>query len=206
MTARSAEESWARRRTKYARWLEDPDSFVLVAEANHQLLGYAFVTVGSGYSSWDSGRQQAQLETLSVAPSMRGHGLGSRLLGAVRDQLGDAGIETLALSAACPNDAAHRFYERQASAGRRSCLWERHETACKSGRTNVFDRWNDHGGGRHLRSLGVRGKHPISRGRAGALRLQRNHDEPWPGLFREVLVNAYFVNVCDIQRYAVTSM
>ena len=134
MTARSAEESWARRRTKYARWLEDPDSFVLVAEANHQLLGYAFVTVGSGYSSWDSGRQQAQLETLSVAPSMRGHGLGSRLLGAVRDQLGDAGIETLALSAACPNDAAHRFYERQASAGRRSCSWERHETACKSGR------------------------------------------------------------------------
>jgi ribosomal protein S18 acetylase RimI-like enzyme len=90
----------------------DPESFVLVAEANHQLLGYAFVTVGFGYSSWDSGQRQAQLETLSVAPSRRGHGLGTRLLGAVRDHLGDAGIETLALSAACPNDAAHRFYER----------------------------------------------------------------------------------------------
>jgi ribosomal protein S18 acetylase RimI-like enzyme len=112
MTARPGRESWARRRARYARWAGDPDTFVLVAEANHHLVGYAFVTIGSGYSSWNGGERQAQLETLSVAPSMRGQGRGTRLLAAVRDRLASAGIESLVISAACANHAAHRFYER----------------------------------------------------------------------------------------------
>ena len=112
MTARPGHESWAHRRAKYTRWANEPETFVLVAEANHQFIGYAFVTVAPGYSSWDSGERQAQLETLSVAPSMRGQGLGTRLLAAVRDQLASAGIESLVISTACTNSRAHRFYER----------------------------------------------------------------------------------------------
>lgn len=112
MLARSRPESWASRRVKYARWTQDPDTFVLVAERDHELLAYAFVTVGSGYSSWNGGERQAQLETLSVMPSMRGQGLGSRLLDSVRDRLADAGVEYLAIAAASTNDQAHRFYAR----------------------------------------------------------------------------------------------
>ncbi len=112
MPARLAHESWARRRANYIHWASGPDTFVLVAEANHQLVGYAFVTVASGYSSWNSGERQAQLETLSVAPSIRGQGIGDRLLAAVRERLSRAGIESIALTAACANDGAHRFYER----------------------------------------------------------------------------------------------
>ncbi len=112
MPARSTRESWARRRARYIQWASDPDTFVLIAEANDQLVGYAFVTVASGYCSWNSGERQAQLETLSVAPSIRGQGVGERLLAAVRERLTKAGIESITLAAACANDGAHRFYER----------------------------------------------------------------------------------------------
>jgi ribosomal protein S18 acetylase RimI-like enzyme len=112
MTARSAHESWARRRANYIRWINNPETFVLVAEANHELVGYAFVTVSFGYSSWNSGERQAQLETLSVGPSFRGQGIGDRLLAAVREWLATRGIESIALSATWANEQAHRFYER----------------------------------------------------------------------------------------------
>ncbi len=112
MTPRSAHESWARQRANYLESAKNPDSFVLGAEADHQLVGYAFVTVASGYSSWNSGERQAQLETLSIAPAMRGQAVGARLLAAVRDRLVTAGFESIALSAAYANDGAHRFYER----------------------------------------------------------------------------------------------
>jgi ribosomal protein S18 acetylase RimI-like enzyme len=112
MTARSARESWARRRASYIQWAKEPETFVLVAETNRQLVGYAFVTVDSGYSSWNGGERLAQLETISVAPAMRGEGVGERLLAAVRGRLANAGIESIALASVCANDGAHRFYER----------------------------------------------------------------------------------------------
>jgi GNAT superfamily N-acetyltransferase len=112
MPARVAQEAWNRRRAIYAEWAKDPETFVLVAEAEHQLVGYAFVTINRGYSSWDSGERQAQLQTLSVAPEMRSQGVGEQLLAAVRERLAAAGIESIALGAAHPNERAHRFYER----------------------------------------------------------------------------------------------
>ena len=69
----------------------------------------AFVTLGAGYSSWDSGERLAELETLSVAPSSCGHGLGARLLSAVRERLASAGIEHLALTSAVTNVGSHRY-------------------------------------------------------------------------------------------------
>jgi pimeloyl-ACP methyl ester carboxylesterase/ribosomal protein S18 acetylase RimI-like enzyme len=112
MPARAAREAWGRRREAYRRWAGDPETFVLGAEIGDRLLGYAFVTVGSGYSSWNGGERQAQLETLSVAPESRGHGIGERLLAAVRERLAAKGIKRLALGALCANVRAHRFYER----------------------------------------------------------------------------------------------
>ncbi len=69
---RSPEESWRHRRAKYTRWLESQDTFVLVSERGDDLVGYAFVTIGPGYASWDSGDRLGELETLSVAPAAHG--------------------------------------------------------------------------------------------------------------------------------------
>jgi ribosomal protein S18 acetylase RimI-like enzyme len=112
MPARSAAESWVLRRAKYIRWATDSDAFALVAEVDGGLVGYAFVTLASGYSSWNGGERLAQLETLSVAPGFRGHGVGERLLAAVRERLSAAGVERVALTALCANERAYRFYER----------------------------------------------------------------------------------------------
>jgi len=113
MPARSADESWTRRRANYIEWANAPETFVLGAEAEHQVvLGYAFVRVSPGYSSWNSGERQAQLETLAVAPAIRGQGVGEQLLAAVRERLAKAGIDTISLSAICANERAHCFYER----------------------------------------------------------------------------------------------
>jgi len=109
---RSPEESWRHRWARYARWLEDPDTFVLVAERGGDLVGYAFVTFGMGWSSWNSGERIAELQTLSIAPSSRGQGLGSQLLAAVRDKLASMGIKYMAIGALVSNIDAQRFYER----------------------------------------------------------------------------------------------
>jgi ribosomal protein S18 acetylase RimI-like enzyme len=109
---RSAEDSWRRRWARYARWLEDPDTFVLVAERGGDLVGYAFVTFGMGWSSWNSGERIAELQTLSIAPTSRGHGLGSQLLAAVRDKLASTGIQYMAIGSLVSNIDAQRFYER----------------------------------------------------------------------------------------------
>jgi ribosomal protein S18 acetylase RimI-like enzyme len=104
--------SWALWQAKYIHWVKDSDAFALVAEAEGCLVGYAFVTVARGYSSWNGGDGLAQLETLSVAPGFRGQGVGERLLAAVRERLSAAGIERVALTALCANGRARRFYER----------------------------------------------------------------------------------------------
>ncbi len=112
MTKRTPEQSWTRRRSKYQGWFGDADTFVLVAEREDELVGYAFVTIGPGYASWDCGDRLAELETLSVAPGLRGLGLGSRLLGAVRQRLAAEAIKHLVVTSAVTNVDAHSFYER----------------------------------------------------------------------------------------------
>src|SRR5207342_620946 len=53
---RSQHESWAMRREKYTRWLDDPATFILLAEESEVPIGYAFVTIGSAYACWATGR------------------------------------------------------------------------------------------------------------------------------------------------------
>jgi ribosomal protein S18 acetylase RimI-like enzyme len=106
-------EAWRIRRTKYEHWLEDPETFFVVAEADGRPVGYAFVTIGFGYASWQTGERLAQLETLSVLPEYRGEGLGEALLGAVWDRLATVGVDELGITTTTTNVDAHRFYERQ---------------------------------------------------------------------------------------------
>jgi GNAT superfamily N-acetyltransferase len=110
---REPSDAWRRRRAKYERWLEDPETFFVVAEREDRPVGYAFVTVGSGYAAWQTGDRIAELETLSVLPERRSEGVGARLLDAVWERLAEIGVDDLAITAAKTNVDSHRFYERQ---------------------------------------------------------------------------------------------
>jgi len=111
--ARSPEESWRRRLERYEGWIEEPDTFVLLAERGERLVGYAFVTVGPGLASWATADRVAELETLSVLPEERGSGIGTALLDAVDERLAEVGVRELMLTAAGTNHEAHRLYERR---------------------------------------------------------------------------------------------
>jgi ribosomal protein S18 acetylase RimI-like enzyme len=109
---RELADAWPRRRAKYERWLEDPETFFLVAEDAGQPVGYAFVTIGPGYASWATGERLAELETLSVLPEHRGAGIGTALIAAVWDRLDELDVHDLAVTTAVTNVDSHRLYER----------------------------------------------------------------------------------------------
>lgn len=110
---RSLAEAWRIRRGKYERWLGDPDTFFILAEVEGAPAGYAFVTVGPPYASWDAGERLAELETLSVLPRHRGAGVGAALIDAVWEHLAELGVEDMQIVTTATNAGAKRFYERQ---------------------------------------------------------------------------------------------
>lgn len=105
-------EAWRVRRSKYVRWLQDPETFLIIAEEEGRPVGYAFVTVGPPYASWVTGDRIAELETLSVLPDRRGSGIGTALIEAVWKRLAEIGVEDMAITTTVTNVDAHRFYER----------------------------------------------------------------------------------------------
>jgi GNAT superfamily N-acetyltransferase len=111
--SREPADAWRVRRGKYEHWLLDPNTFFVVAELAGKPVGYAFVTVGRGYASWQTGQRLAELETLSVLPEHRGDGFGSALLNAVRSRLTEQGVEDMAITTTTTNVDSHRFYERE---------------------------------------------------------------------------------------------
>lgn len=109
---RDVADAWRKRRAKYEGWLEEPDTFFVVAESPDGPVGYAFVTVGPGYASWQTGERLAELQTLSVLREQRGEGVGTALLEAVLDRLAEMDLRDLAVASTRTNVDAHRFYER----------------------------------------------------------------------------------------------
>ncbi len=105
-------DAWRMRRSKYVRWLEDPETFFIIAEDESGPIGYAFVTVGPGYASWTTGERAGVLETLSVLPEHRGSGVGAALIETAWNRLGDLGIDDMAITTTKTNVDAQRFYER----------------------------------------------------------------------------------------------
>ncbi|HXS47483.1 MAG TPA: GNAT family N-acetyltransferase [Solirubrobacterales bacterium] len=110
---RTLDDAWRMRRSKYERWLEDPETFFVVAEDERRPVGYAFVTIGPGYASWATGERAGVLETLSVLPAHRGSGVGAALIEAAWSRLAELGVEDMAITTTKTNVDAHRFYERQ---------------------------------------------------------------------------------------------
>jgi ribosomal protein S18 acetylase RimI-like enzyme len=110
---RSLADAWRIRRSKYERWLTDPDSFFVVAETGGEPIGYAFVTIGLPYAGWATGDRIAELETLSVLAECRGQGVGAALLDAVWKRLAELEVEDMGITTTSTNVDAQRFYERQ---------------------------------------------------------------------------------------------
>lgn len=110
---RATPEAWRIRRSKYEHWLDDPDTFFVVAEANGEPVGYACVTVGMPYASWETGDRLAELETLSVLADQRGKGIGAALLEAAWKRLDEMGVDDLTITTTVTNVDAQRFYERE---------------------------------------------------------------------------------------------
>lgn len=99
----------------YAAWLrsqlEVPDVFVLVAEREGAVVGYAYGGI-EGHD-WMALRGPAGvLHDLVVDPAHRGHGIGRLLLDAVVAALRAGGAPRVVLSTAARNEAAKRLFAR----------------------------------------------------------------------------------------------
>ncbi len=119
---RERADSWERRRAQYAGWLAEPDSFVLLAERDGVPVGYAMVHLHEGSPTWHTGERTGELETLSVLPDERGHGVGAALLGEARARLRALGAGQLSVFVMAGNAGAIRFYERHAFGPDGVCL------------------------------------------------------------------------------------
>ncbi len=112
---RSDQDTWAQRRAQYVKWAAQDGTFCLVARGDDgAALGYTFVTASFGGSAnWQIDRIGC-IETLSVAPDVRGRGIGAQLLHAAEDALFEEhGIEVVDIGVVAPNVDAVRFYERE---------------------------------------------------------------------------------------------
>ncbi|MEU0405984.1 GNAT family N-acetyltransferase [Streptomyces sp. NPDC006197] len=110
----SPEASWRHRRAKYETWLASPDAFVLAAEADGELVGYAMAHVREQPpGSWERGAKTGVLESLSIRADQRGGGVGTRLFEAVRAEFVKRGAREYQLDVIASNADAIRFYTRQ---------------------------------------------------------------------------------------------
>jgi ribosomal protein S18 acetylase RimI-like enzyme len=109
--------SWTACRATYARLLAR-DGFVVLAERGDDLVGYALVAVMPATETilddtWRTGESIAEIETVCVAPSERGRGIGTALLDRVDEELEAAGIADVLIGAVATNTDAIRLYERR---------------------------------------------------------------------------------------------
>lgn len=109
---RSPEESWRRKRARYEKWLAGEDAFMLLADHEEGVVGYAMVTIGGAEASIETGERVAQLAALSVLPEARRQGIGRRLVEAMYEELRARGVRELTLGVMDGNRRAMRFYER----------------------------------------------------------------------------------------------
>jgi ribosomal protein S18 acetylase RimI-like enzyme len=110
--ARAPEEAWRRRLLSYREWMSDPASFLVVATASREPLGYALVTRGAGYAGYASQDRIGEVKDLVVKAEHRMIGIGSALLASARGRLAREGITHIRLNVLASNHDAVAFYER----------------------------------------------------------------------------------------------
>jgi GNAT superfamily N-acetyltransferase len=114
--ARPMSDAWRDHVALERQWLADePGSFVLGAELNGRLVGYAFVRIVAEKLavSWTISNPYADLTVLSVLPELRGRGIGAMLMDATNAELRRQGIRDLAITVITTNTDAERLYKRR---------------------------------------------------------------------------------------------
>lgn len=117
--ARSLSDAWRDHVALERQWLaEEPGSFVLGAEIDGRLVGYAFVRIVTEKLavSWTISNPYADLTVLCVLPELQGHGIGALLMDATNAELQRQGIRDLTITVITTNTEAERLYERRRSA------------------------------------------------------------------------------------------
>ena len=106
--------AWDARRAQYLAWLAEGRATLFVARGSHEPAGYALVVIHDGTDdTFPLAPRYAELYSLSVAPDMRGRGIGGRLLDAVDAELLAKGDLPLVLSVMSGNTDALRLYSRR---------------------------------------------------------------------------------------------
>jgi len=94
------------------RQLDDPDSVLLVADDNGDVIGYTYATV-EGYDYMALRGPAGVIQDIIVDPEFRGRGAGSALLDAVLASLEFRGVPQVVLSTAEKNETAQRLFARK---------------------------------------------------------------------------------------------
>ena len=136
-----AATSWAVERSAYLEHLRHPDAFVVTAaDPAGEMVGYALVKIRTGPDEmWRTGDRIAEVETLSVSPASRGHGVGSLLMDRVMVELAARGIADVQLGVMVANEPAIRFYARHGLVPRFLVLSTFGRPAAVQGETGVAD-------------------------------------------------------------------
>ena len=118
------ESSWQARLALYQRVLGSGQGFVLAAERDGIVVGYAAVELRDGADdTFAVGPRHAEVLTLIVDHGARGLGLGTQLLDDVDTRLAAEGINDLVVSVMHGNDRARQFYERRGLVPAETYLW-----------------------------------------------------------------------------------
>ncbi|HEY2687619.1 MAG TPA: GNAT family N-acetyltransferase [Streptosporangiaceae bacterium] len=111
------QQTWAARSALYAELLGKPDTILLLATADGELVGYGLAHVmpaGDTWvaDTWQTGDRIGEIESLAVLPSHRGHGIGTQLLAGLERELQAIGVRDLIIGVLPGNEAAIRLYQR----------------------------------------------------------------------------------------------
>ncbi len=111
---RDAGAAWEIRRAEYQGWLNDGSGVLFLAGpgGEGEVTGYAMLRVHVPGATWDLGEQVGELESLAVAASARGAGLGTMLMKSRREELRQRGVGYWSVAVVEANEAAVRLYER----------------------------------------------------------------------------------------------
>jgi ribosomal protein S18 acetylase RimI-like enzyme len=108
------EVSWRLRRALYLERLSAGTGFLVLASEGGVAVGYASVCIEPGPDdTFPVGERYAELYSLSVAPRLRGRGIGTQLLDFVDGELARRSIEDTKVAVMVDNAGAARLYQRR---------------------------------------------------------------------------------------------
>lgn len=114
----SDEVTWTERAALYRSLFEKYPTHLLLANQGDRLVGYGLayaMPVADWWlpDTWQSGDLIGEIESLSVLPDIRGHGVGTRLMTGLEEHLESLGVVDLVLGVLPGNTDARRLYERR---------------------------------------------------------------------------------------------